>query len=169
MTIYDAEKIVNKYGAALTVKPEVGLFRKLSLLPTSKENVIKAFKLQIAFLIEYKSWNDETKDTLITPLFFLAHFREDKEVERFIKTDKLIREKKISLDDKIAIEYNNAEREIVSESLNIKLDGFIEQVNNMDTKDALYHQRVYTLIGLEYSPKVEKAYDDICKKIIYGR
>jgi hypothetical protein len=39
-----------------------------------------------------------------------------------------------------------------------EMDDFIAEVKTWDADEPLFHQRVYTLIGLEYSPAIEKKF-----------
>jgi len=41
------------------------------------------------------------------------------------------------------------------------MDELIAQVRQLDTEDRLFHQRVYTLIGLEYSPEKPSSLKDL--------
>ncbi|MDP2892700.1 MAG: hypothetical protein Q8O09_06150 [Bacillota bacterium] len=166
MDIDDAGKIIFAYGGALQVKPEYGLFRKSSLLPCSKDDILKAAKLLIALKIEVRQWNDEWRDSMEGALCFLPNFHDDKEVDYINRISRIWFEGKIKKDDLQFTNWKKRMDELFKESkefqekiIDKELDNFIRDVENLDRKDYLYHQRIYTLIGLEYSPQIEKIYE----------
>jgi len=57
-------------------------------------------------------------------------------------------------------EYAYFATHMISTEIRIEMDDFIVQARRLGPDDPLYHQRVYTLIGLEYSPTIEKSYLD---------
>ena len=164
MTLNEAENIVQKYGAALARGTDGGIARREAWLPRPKSDIIKAFKLVIGFLIEYKSLTEKNYNELIVPLSALNSFVNDQMFNKINSVHKLIREGKI---DSITQEDQNEFQEFVATMMGketseeVKL--FIEKVQDFDTDDPLFHQRLYTEIGLEFSPTKKKSFWDIFK------
>lgn len=91
MDLEQAEKIVNAYGAALASGKEGEMARKVSLLPCDKETIIRAYKLFIAHLIEYRSLDEKMKDAFIVSLSGIGSFFDDEDADSFNRSLKLYR------------------------------------------------------------------------------
>ncbi|WP_339823456.1 hypothetical protein NST45_18470 [Paenibacillus sp. FSL R7-0163] len=155
MDLEQAEKIVNEYGAALASGKEGEMARKISLLPCDKETIVKAYKLFIAHLIEYKSLEEKTKDALIVSLSGIGSFISDENAMDFNRSIKLY--KSGMYDEYVSSEeYSNFMKNMVNIDLMEEIEQFISDVSDLDEEDSLYHQRVYTLAGIEYVPEKQR-------------
>jgi hypothetical protein len=147
-----AEKIVQQYGAALARGvPKGHIARYESYLPCSKEKIKQAFKLVLAYQVEHRSLTKDTGNLLIGAVSHLNAFVPDEKADR-INANKLL----IGDEESSQFMHDMAGVEIWAE-----MDEFVAAVQALDSEDDLFHQRVYTLIGLEYSERIEKAYWDI--------
>jgi hypothetical protein len=146
-----AEEIVKQYGAALARGcPDGGIARYDSYLPCSKEKIKQAYKLALAYQIEHESLTKETAELLLGAVTTLNAFVPEEKANR-------INNNKHSIGNDECWEFmrNMSGLEIWSE-----MNEFIADVQVLDRQDHLFHQRVHTLIGLEYSPGIEKRYWD---------
>jgi hypothetical protein len=146
-----AEEIVQQYGAALAKGcREGGIARYESYLPCSKAKIKQAVKLFLAWQIEHKSLLKEPTETLLGAVAALNSFLPDDQADR-------VNQSRRTPDDP---EFWDAMKNVVSFEIREEMDEFIAEVQKWDTNDPLFHQRVYTLIGLEYSSAIEKGYRD---------
>ena len=149
-----AEKIVQQYGAALARGcPEGHIARPETFLPCPKEKIKQAFKLVLAFEVEHKSLTQENAGQLLGAIMYLDSFVPDD------KADRINQGAGSPLQPNT--EYWDFTSTMVSIEIRREMDEFIEQVQDLDADDPLFHQRIYTLIGLPYSPRIEKSYWDI--------
>jgi hypothetical protein len=150
MTPTEAETIVQQYGAALArgTPIESGIARYESYLPCSKERIKQAFKIFLAFQIEYQSLGKESTENLLGALSGLNAFVPAETADRINNSGH-------SLEDKEYWEFTQA---MFGLDIRQEMDDFIGEVRGLDKDDPLFHQRVFTLAGLPYSPKVEKGY-----------
>ncbi|GGF76707.1 hypothetical protein GCM10010912_22270 [Paenibacillus albidus] len=155
MNLEQAEKIVNAYGAALASGKDGEMARKMSILPCDKETIIKAYKLFIAHLIEYRSFDEKTKDGFIVSLSGIGSFIEDENADNFNRS---IKQYKTGMNKEYVTseEYRNFMSNIVDVNLMEEIEQFISDVSELDEEDSLYHQRVYTLAGIEYVPEKQR-------------
>ena len=145
----DAERIVRAYGAALSRgSPDRGIARYDSYLPCSKDEIKQAVKLWLAFQIELGSLTKEPTENLLGAISFLNSFVPDEEAERINRSNG-------SLENE---EYWYFVENMVSSEIREEIDDFIKEVMMLDPVDALFHQKVYTLIGIPYSTSIEKQY-----------
>lgn len=164
MNLKEAEKIVQSYGTALAHGTE-GVARYESWLPQSKETIIKAFKLYLSFLIEFDSLTKRNYDELLVSASGLSSFIEDDKAKKINNTVRLYKEKDPSQrpSDEDMEEFMNFSKQMVSLTIQQELQDFIDEVGRLDKEDQLFHQRVYTLIGLEYSPEKKQSFWNIFK------
>jgi hypothetical protein len=109
MTPFEAEQIVNKYGAALSKGKDDEIARPISLLPCSKSRIRYAYYVYISELIMHKFINSDKKSKLIVTYSTLEHFIPDEEAEKI----NIIQKKILMKQDR-----SNEESEIYSEYLN---------------------------------------------------
>jgi hypothetical protein len=146
-----AEQIVRQYGGALARGgPEGSIARYESYLPCSKEKIKQSFKLMLAYEVEHRSLTNETANLLIGSVAHLNAFVPDEKADR-------INANKLRIGDK---ECSRHLHDMWGVEIRAEMDVFIAAVQALDRDDGLFHQRVYTLIGLEYSKRIEKAYFD---------
>lgn len=154
-----AETIVQQYGAALAQGcPDGGIARYESYLPCSKEKIKQAFKLFLAYKIEYKSLTKEPTETLLGAISALNAFVSEEKANR-------INNSKPSLENEEYWEFTKA---MFGLDVREEMDQFIIEIQGFDPDDPLFHQRVYTLIGLQYSPTIEKSYTDLFIESLSG-
>jgi hypothetical protein len=128
MTINQAEHFIRAYQEILADESKRGSRRDPSVLPVSKECVMKAIKLEIAQLFLL---NSHTNESLTRPLLnaamFLDSFSElPFEPSEFIES------------------MHRRRREIESYYLDLL---------KLDRGDSFYWQRVYTMLGIEIGTK----------------
>jgi hypothetical protein len=157
MKLSKAREIVNLYGGALSKLKDGEISRKVSLLPTDKETIIKATKLFVAYLIEFESLDKQAEDALIVSLSGIGTFVPDDRAMKINEAVKLIRS---------GVTEHEEEKKIFGEFIT-EMDGtniiqdveeFINSVYALNREDPLFHQRVYTLAGIEYSPSKKKSF-----------
>ena len=147
-----ANEIVRQYGEALARGcPDDGVARYASYLPCTREEIIQAFKLVLAFEIEHKSLTQKNYDLLVPAIMYLDSFVADDRADRINRGGRDFENK----------EYWEFIPTMASAEIREEIDNFLTQVEAMDSEDTLFHQRVYTLIGLPYSPDIEKKYWNI--------
>lgn len=161
MKLQEAEKIVQSYGGALVLGTEGEIARYESWLPQPKETIIKAVKLWLSFLIQNDSLTKQYFDKLVCPVMSLDTFVEDNKAQKINNTVRLYKKK----DSSQRPSANDMEE--LGEFIKLNFGGvailhdlqdFVEEVGKLDKVDQLFHQRVYTLIGLEYTPEKRKAF-----------
>ena len=171
MTLKDAEKTVQDYGAVLARgHTDDGPASFASRLPCSSERIIQAMKLWLANDIKNRSLTEKFNNEIGSAASRLPYFIEDEEARRlntiksncsaaecagltteeFIKRIKTVRE----VDDWI----QNAMT--TGLSLRCALSDFIAIVEQFDPNDSLYWQRVYTLANLEYLVTKKRSFWD---------
>jgi hypothetical protein len=152
-----ALEIVNHYGAAIASE-EVAV-RRLSLLPSNKETIVKAFKISTAYRIEFDTLTDELENALTASLGHLSAFIPDEEANEANATLKAVKEKKIATDDpKVQKALNLLTQVMYDPELADEFKHFINVVRSLDRDDPLFRQRVYTLAGVEYPPPRKKSF-----------
>lgn len=157
MKLDKAREIVNKYGAALA--KEEAVLRRESLLPADKETIIKATKLFLAYLIEYDSLTEDAEQSMIVSIGGLGSFVPDKEAIAVNKVLKAFKAGEIpSGDPRIAAATSKITSTMINPELMNEVQNFIFDVRQLDREDTLFHQRIYTLAGIEYSPEKKKSF-----------
>jgi hypothetical protein len=163
MTLSDAKNIVSDYGEALAIKkPNEGPAFCESRLPHSPMEIMQAMKLLLADEIQLSSFTEDFRNMIATGAMFLPYFIDDMEVQRlYTIKNNFSAANRVGLSDQEFSERSEAIQEVHEWTLNARTAGaglrgeladFIKVVKNFDQDDPLYWQRVYTLIGLEYSP-----------------
>lgn len=145
-----AAEIIEQYADAMARgTPDGGIARYESYLPCSKDRIKQACKLSLAFLIEHHSLKQEYVRLLLSTIAGLSSFVPDEKAKRINANRTPANE-----------EYRQFSDSMIGREIRREMDEFIEQVEAMDTCDPLFHQRVYTLIGLEYFPSVKQKFSD---------
>lgn len=153
MNLVQAEKVVNDYGAALASGNEGEFARKISSLPANKDTIIKAYKLFIAHYIEYDILTEEIGNQLVLALCGINIFVTDSEAQT-INSSASLRKVGVPADDprirnSVQFMMKNGYDGVLFDEIN----EFIGQVQDLNKEDPLYHQRIYTLAGVEYIPE----------------
>jgi len=123
MTLQQSEQIIREYQQVLSDDTKRGSRRDPSLLPASKERIMKAIKLAIAQLFLL---NSHTNEDLIKPLtnaaMFLDSFNE------------------LPLETSEYIESMHRRRR--------EIDSYYVELIRIDRTDSFYWQRVFNMIGI---------------------
>ena len=123
MTIQLAEQFIHDYQQVLSDDTKRGSRRDPSLLPASKERVMKALKLEIAHLYFL---NSHTNEDLMKPLVNAAVF----------------------LDSFSDLPFETSEFIEAMHQRRRELDAFNVELLNLNRSDPFYWQRVYSLLGI---------------------
>ena len=123
MTIQQAEQFIRAYRQLLSDDSTRGSRRDPALLPVSKEQVMKAIKLELAHLYIL---NSHTNEDLTRPLINAALFL-DSFSDLPIQTSEFIES------------MHRRRREI---------DSYYVELIKLDRSDPFFWQRVYTLLGI---------------------
>lgn len=100
MNKYQAEKIVNSYGAAIARGTDGGIVRRKSLLPCSKARIKQAYFVYIAAIIkEFGGLPKDMGENLVLTYSMLNGFIDDQKADEIIKIERLIKEKKLDSND----------------------------------------------------------------------
>ena len=153
-----ADEIIREYGAALeNGLSGYGTAIRESSLPCPKEKLKQAFKLTLAFRIYYDSLKEEDRSNLVSGLMSLGHFVPDAQAD-------LVNDGTRTLGDPIFnefVDYQTGTSLAIYEEMN----AFVSEVKAFEEFDPLFHQRVCTLIGLEYSQSIKRAFTDYAEEL----
>jgi hypothetical protein len=143
MTIQQAEQFVRAYLQVLSDDTKRGSRRDPSLLPASKDRVMKAIKLEMAQLFLLNSHNNEDlAKPLINAAMFIDSFSElPLETSEFIES------------------MHRRRREI---------DSFYVELLKLSRTDAFYWQRVYTMLGIDIETKRTSFFQDLRQRFGLG-
>ena len=140
--ITQAYRIVGQYGAALAKgPPDNGIARDESYLPCSKDKIVNAFKVVLAFEIEHRILTPKAADQLVAAAPYLGSFVADDKADRINNDHK----RDIHSEEHMEFIRGMANREVLND-----LESFIRRVQTLDRQDPLYRKKVFELIGLEY-------------------
>jgi hypothetical protein len=141
MTIQQAEQFIHAYQEILADETKRGSRRDPSLLPTPKECVMKAIKLELAQLFLLNSHTNESiTRPLINAAMFLDSFSElPFEPSEFIES------------------MHRRRREI---------DDFYVELLKLDRSDGFYWQRVYAMIGIDVGARKTTFFEEV--KLRFG-
>ena len=143
MTIQQAEQFVRAYLQVLSDDTKRGSRRDPSLLPASKERVMKAIKLEMAHLFLLNSHtNDDLAKPLINGAMFLDSFSE------------------LPLEPSEFIESMHRRRR--------EIDSYYVELLKLDRTDAFYWQRVYTMLGIEIETRRTSFFQDLRQRFGLG-
>jgi hypothetical protein len=166
MTLCEAERIVQEYGAALAEDGNDGIACYASRLPHSQERIVQAMKLWLAHDIQNRSLTEKFRDEMATAASRLPFFIEDAKARRLNAARRSYDEfrKKHSIAECASVGREefmarmNADREslewadtafIKGSMLRTELSEFIAVVELFDPAGSSYWRRVYSLAGLE--------------------
>ena len=141
-----------------------------SSLPHSPERIIQAMKLVLAHDIQNRSLTEETRNAIGTGASMLARFIDDREAQRLNSIKRNFKASdcaglppdEFRKQVKIIDEVHNWTQNAMMAGLTLRrgLSDFIETVEQFDTIDPLYWQRVYTLAGVEYVVTKKRSFGD---------
>lgn len=157
MTLQEAITTIKKYGSAFENPNNDGIARCESWLPCSKNSIVLAFKLLFAHLIEHQQLSQERFDELIVPLMAIDSFVDDQQA---IEIDEI--HKRLEADQLTSGELEKYTL-YMKKSFSSKetVDHMIDYVNlvlKLDPADSLYHQKICTYAGIEYSEEIQKSF-----------
>jgi hypothetical protein len=172
MTLQEAEKIVQEYGSVLAGESATdGPASSASRLPHSPERIMQAMKLWLAHDIQKRSLTQELRNEIATAASRLPCFVEDKEARLLNATSQSFSpaaRASLATEEFIArakafgdVHEWTTNTHVEGASLRAELSDFIAAVEQFDWTDSLYWQRVYTLVGLEYSPAKKRSFWDL--------
>jgi hypothetical protein len=127
MTLQQAEAYIREYQQLLTEDPRRGSRRNPNLLPTSKDNLLRAIKLQVAQLYYINAHSDEMLKPLIDAAIFVDSFSHlPLDTANFIH----------------AMQQRRAE-----------LNDFYLDLVKINRNDQFFWQRVYALCGVSFETR----------------
>jgi hypothetical protein len=142
MTSQEARDYIRKYLEVLDDQQKLGGRRNPALLPTSKENIITAIKLEIAQLYFINSASEEILQPLIRAAMFIDSFTHD------------------ALDTAAFVEAMQRRRQ--------EIQDFHSQLMQITRSDRFYWQRIYALIGVSLETKSHTFFDNLKCKLGIG-
>jgi hypothetical protein len=127
MTSQEAQAYIRKYQEVLADKDKQGSRRNPALLPTTKENILTAIKLEIAQLYFINSATEELVQPLVRAAMFIDSFTQEAlDVVAFVE-DMQLRRKEIQ--------------------------DFHKELLGINRTDPFFWQRIYALIGVSLESK----------------
>ena len=127
MTLQQAEAYLREYQQLLTEDPRRGNRRNPSLLPTSKDNLLRAIKLQMAQLYYINAHTEEMLKPLIDAAMFMDSFSH------------------MPLDTATFIHAMQQRR--------AELNDFYLDLVKMNRNDRFFWQRIYALCGVSFETR----------------
>lgn len=159
MTLNQAEQLVRDYSSILGEEsPPDEPAGCISRLPDSKQRIIQAMKLWLAYAIQKRRLSDELQNMIGTVAGSLPYYVSDAEARRI--NDMKRRFKPAGRAPLSAKEFMAHREEITilekwdidamsaGLALRCELSAFVTTVQEYRPDDQLYWQRVYTLVGL---------------------
>jgi hypothetical protein len=127
MTSQEASDYVRKYQELMADDDKRGGRRNPALLPTSKENILAAIKLEIAQFYFLNAATEERVQPLIRAAMFIDSFTDE------------------TLDTATFVEDMQSRRK--------DMQGFYSELIKVKRSDAFYWQRIYALVGVSLETK----------------
>lgn len=143
MTSQQAQEYIRKYQEVLADDEKLGGRRSPSLLPTTKENILTAIKLEIAQLHFINSATEERVQPMIRAAMFIDSFTSD------------------ALDTVGLIEDMQRRRH--------EIQDFMSELVNIGRSNPFYWQRIYSLIGVSLETKSQTFFDTLKAKLGLGQ
>ncbi|MEQ1751821.1 MAG: hypothetical protein ABL974_20535 [Prosthecobacter sp.] len=168
MTSSQAELIITEYGAVLEQACSGdGAAYCLSRLPAPPQRIMQAMKLALASDIHSGALTEDMRNHFGGGASFLTRFIPDDEAQRLNDIKRNFKSSDVA---RLPPDEFRKQSQIMGEVLNwttnammagltlrSELTAFIESVQQLDPRDSLFWQRVYTLAGLEYSAPAKPA------------
>jgi hypothetical protein len=142
MTSQEAQEYIRKYLEVLADENKLGGRRNPALLPTTKENILTAIKLEIAQLYFINSATEELVQPLVRAAMFIDSFTHE------------------ALDTAAFVEAMQRRRREIQE--------FHSELMRIPRDSAFYWQRIYALIGVSLETKSNTFFDSIKLKLGLG-
>jgi hypothetical protein len=138
MTPQQAQEYIREYQVVLADESSRGKRRNPALLPTTKDNLLKAIKMEIAQLFFINSATEDRVQPLIRSAMFLDSFTQE------------------ALDTVTFVEDMQRRRDEIQQ--------FHNELLNVKRDDGFFWQRVYALVGIDTSTKSQTFFDTIKTK-----
>jgi hypothetical protein len=169
MTLKDADEIVQQYASVLAQDAPDEIASSKNQLLNSQDKIIQAMKFLLGFAIESHSLDEKFSNDIKGAASRLPYFIEDAEARRInaIKNNSRREMKRKDLPAQDFIKHAEALKEVHDFSISADIAGlalsgeladFIATVEQLNPQDPIYYQRVYTLIGIEYSPPKKRSF-----------
>lgn len=172
MTLEEAEDITRQYGGVLAdedVKGGPASFE--SKLQHPRATIVQAMKLMLAYQHQHGRLTDEFRNEIGTVACRLPLFIPDDEARRLNQLVRNVSREQLAKlppgefaqQSLKAMEAHDWSTKAHTEGWAIRgeLSDFVADIERFNPDDALYWQRVYTLVGLEYPPKKKRGVFDL--------
>jgi hypothetical protein len=142
MTLQQAEAYIREYQQLLAEDPRRGIRRNPSLLPTSKENLLRAIKLQMAQLYYINAHTEDMLKPLIDAAMFVDSFSHmPLDTVNFIQ----------------AMQQRRAE-----------LNDYHLDLLKLNRSDRFFWQRIYSLCGVSFETRRSTFIESLKQKLGIG-
>jgi hypothetical protein len=142
MTSQEAQDYIRRYLEVLADDDKRGRRRNPALLPSSKENILTAIKLEIAQLYFINSATDELVRPLVRAAMFIDSFTHE------------------ALDTAAFVQDMQKRQHEIQE--------FHKELMRIDREDSFYWQRIYALIGVSQETKSQTFFDTLKSRLGIG-
>jgi len=139
MKTEQAETILSDYQTVLLEEGKLGSRRSPSLLPTSKQEILRAIRMLVAQLYYQGLDDEESMRPLMQAAMFLDSFTDD------------------ALDSRGFVESMQARRQEILE--------FHQELHNVQRNDRYFWQRIYALAGISMETKSSTFFEAIKEKL----
>jgi ribosomal protein L16 Arg81 hydroxylase len=156
MTLQDAITVIKQYGNAFENHNENGIARYESWLSCPKQNIVLAFKLVFAHLIEHRQLSQTRFDRLIVPLMALDSFVSNEEAQQIDRIHKRLENNQVTVDE-LEIYALYMKKSFTSEQTVTHMVDFVNLIMKLDPQDSLFYEKVCTFAGIEYTTEVEES------------
>lgn len=157
MTLQEAITTIKKYGSAFENQNKEGIARYESWLPCPKQNIILAFKLLFAHLIEHQQLSQKRFDELIVPLMAIDSFVDDQQGNEIDRIHKRLEADQITSGE-LEKYTSYMKRSFSSKETVDHMIDYVNLVLKLDPTDSLYHQKICTYAGIEYSDEIQNSF-----------
>jgi hypothetical protein len=157
MTLQEAITTIKKYGNAFEYPKNEGIARCESWLPCPKHSIILAFKLLFAHLIEHQQLSQKRFDELIVPLMAIDSFVDDQQATEIDQIHKRLEADQVTSGDLEKYTLYMKKSFSSKETVNDIID-YVNLVLKLDPADSLYHQKICTYAGVEYSDEIRNSF-----------
>jgi ribosomal protein L16 Arg81 hydroxylase len=157
MTLQEAIITIKKYGSAFENPNNEGIARYESWLPCSKDSIILAFKLLFAHLIEHQQLSQQRFDELIVPLMAIDSFVDDQQASEIDRIHKRLEVNQVTSEELETYTLYMKKSFSSKETVDHMID-YVNLVLKLDPTDSLYHQKICTYAGIEYSDEIRNSF-----------